>query len=180
MRKSWRPVLGLSIVALAIGALSLAPVASAADAGAMQGTFLFKILRFVDWPGSAFSSDADPLVVCVISAEAASESLRLASAGKRIRGRRLEVRAIGDHTGADGCHVVFSGASKAELRALVASLSGRAILSVSGERRFAEWGGAISLALVRGKIDFAVNRRSLDEADIRISAKLLRLARLIE
>ncbi|WP_269619809.1 YfiR family protein [Zhongshania sp. BJYM1] len=59
----------------------------------------------------------------------------------------------------------------------VITLSDRAILTVSDNDNFIKLGGMIQLLIDNGKIRFDINRSATDRADLKVSSKLLGLAR---
>ena len=79
----------------------------------------------------------------------------------------------------DNCHIVFlSSASEQVNGQALQYLSGRSVLTVSDSRDFARHGGVIGLITVNGKVRVQVNRSSAEAAQLKISAKLLRVADL--
>jgi hypothetical protein len=75
------------------------------------------------------------------------------------------------------CHVLFIGADEAaHLDGTVAALKARKILTVGESRDFLAHGGMILLVNEGGRVRFKVNLDALQEANLSVSSKLLRLA----
>ena len=60
---------------------------------------------------------------------------------------------------------------------LLRALSGQPILTVSDAEAFIDGGGAIGLVRADQRLQFEVNRQALEQAQLRASSNLLKLAR---
>ena len=93
-------------------------------------------------------------------------------------GRRIEVRKIGRGQ-PDACHIVFfSGADKDVPKSLAAF--GRGVLTVGEGDRFLKDGGMIAFLLENRRVRFDINQTAAGHAALRISSKLLNVARTVE
>ena len=75
------------------------------------------------------------------------------------------------------CQILFiNSVMKPSLAHLLTASAPRSILTISDSKGFAAAGGMIELVPVRDKIRFEINKRSAQNANLRISSHLLRLA----
>ena len=97
-----------------------------------------------------------------------------------MEGHPLSIRRTGLDRPLNECHVVY-GASldRTSAEELVRSTSGRPILTLSDREDFAERGGVANFFIDGGRMRFAVNRAAADRARLRISSRLLTLAKLV-
>lgn len=147
----------------------------------IKAAFLFQFSRFVEWPAAAFASIDAPLTICVLGANPFGSALQEISAGELVYTHPLIVQNHADVEDLDSCHIVFvSGAEQDVARRALQRLSGKSVLTVSDSNDFTRRGGVIGLVTVNGKVTLQVNRSSADAAQLRISAKLLRVADLTE
>jgi len=80
-----------------------------------------------------------------------------------------------------GCHLLFiSRSEKERLSALFSQLRGSPVLSVSEIDGFAETGGMVNLVLANKTVKIEINQAAVEQAGLQISAKLLKLARLVK
>jgi len=143
----------------------------------VKAAFLFQFSRFVQWPAESFSSADAPLVICVLGANPFGSALQEIAAGEVVQAHPLSVERHDRVEDVADCHIVFvSGRDENATRQALGYLSGRRVLTVSDSSDFAGRGGIIGLVTVDGKVRVQVNRSSADAAQLRISAKLLRLA----
>ena len=80
----------------------------------------------------------------------------------------------------NSCHVLFiSSSEKIIIKTILKKVDNNPILTVSDINGFSEQGGSIEFYVEENKIRFAINMRTLKETDIKVSSKLLRLAKVI-
>jgi hypothetical protein len=97
-----------------------------------------------------------------------------------VRGRRIEIRRFRADDDFEACHILFLSRSvAAEAEGILGRLRGRPVLTVSDVEGFAERGGTIGFALVEQSVRFDINLDAATAADLRMSAKLLAVARKV-
>jgi len=165
----------LALLCGAGGARAAIPAAAAEQD--VKAAFLFQFTRFVEWPAGAFSSADAPLLICVLGRNPLSSALQRISQGEMAYSHALVVTTPDRVEDLDECHIVFvGGADDATVGKALSRLSGKRILTVSDTADFARRGGVIGFVLADGKLRLQINRGSAETAQLRISAKLLRLA----
>jgi len=157
---------------------------AAARASQLKAGYIYNFARFVAWPDEAFHGSTDPLVIAVAGRDPFDGNL----------GRMLEGKNVGDHPIAvvtfpridapelarSKYHVLFVSASESgRVRDVLGSLRGRPILTVSDLPDFGVGGGMIRLFYDGGTLHFEINRSATDEAGLKVSSKMLVLARLV-
>lgn len=140
---------------------------------------LYNIARFVEWPRGTFTRQDSPFVVCVIGTDPFERSLDEAVAGKAIAGRVITVRRLAPIQAPAGCHILFVAAPEAQQPAIMDYCQAAGILTVGDGERFAERGGHVGLYMESNRVRLAVNMTSADQAGLRISSKLLSLAKIV-
>ncbi len=147
----------------------------------VKAGFLTAFAGFIEWPNETFAGPADPFAICVLGNDPFGPSLDALVAGKVIGGRALAVRRIADVRRATGCHVVFVGASEhLRLRAVLAALRDQCVLSVGDTSDFIAEGGIVNLRLDNGKVRIDINEDAAKEVHLRVSSRLLQLARNVK
>lgn len=147
----------------------------------IKAAFLFQFSRFVEWPADAFASSDAPLTICVLGANPFGSTLQEISAGELVYMHPLTVQHHDSVEDLASCHIVFVSSSEQDAaRRALQRLSGKSVLTVGDSSDFTQHGGVIGLVTVNGKVKLQVNRSSADAAQLRISAKLLRVADLTE
>jgi hypothetical protein len=81
----------------------------------------------------------------------------------------------------NACHVVFVPVTeKDHAEKIMKSLQGSNTLTVGESDGFAAMGGIINLVVEGDKIRFEVNPAAADRAGLKISAKLLSMAKIVD
>ena len=145
----------------------------------IKAAFLYNFVKFVEWPDDTFTDSSTPLTLCVLGEDpfgAALDSLK----GKAVKGRKLAIKRFESDQELEGCHVLFiSLPEKNHLAQIIETLKDSSILTVGEMEQFAELGGIINFTIERSKIRFIINVNAAEQAGLKISSKLLRLAKVI-
>lgn len=162
---------------LVLGWTSLAQAQTAAEA-TVKAAFLYKFAGYVEWPTGAFPTPEAPIVIAVSGSEDVAAELERLVPGRNVNGRAVHVRRLreGDTTTA---HIVFVGRGDRSARATVRTAQQHGALVVTEGERGLELGGAINLVSVDDRIGFEVSLESAEKSGVRISARLLPIARRV-
>lgn len=153
---------------------------SAAGEYQVKAAFLYNFAKFVEWPSSSFSDANTPLRICVLGQDPFGEQLRDIANDKIVNGRKLQVNQVADLQVARTCHILFiASAEKAQLKLTLESLRGTGALTVGDTEGFVEEGGMINFVLVNDRVRFEVNHKAATEAGLKVSSKLLNLAKSV-
>jgi len=162
--------------------LLLSARAQSQSAGEYQvkAAFLYNFAKFVEWPPSSFSDASAPLRICVFGQDPFGQELRDIVNDKTVNGRKLQVNQISDLQTARTCHILFIASSeRAELKQALESLRGTGALTVGDTKGFIEHGGMINFVLENDRVRFQVNHKAAEEAGLKISSKLLNVAKSV-
>lgn len=179
-------IFGLRCVVLALTLFSVsATTALAQNPGEyeVKAAFLLNFTRFTEWPSEAFADAAVPLVIGVVGEDPFGPVLDASVAERRVHGRRIEIRRLADGPGGlSGCHLLFFGGmvSRQSRRDLLAKASKLHILTVGEADDFCRDGGVINLVLRQSRVRFQIDPGAAERAGLRLSARLLRLAELVD
>jgi len=146
----------------------------------VKAAFLFNFAKFIDWPPSAFAGPQSPFAICILGVDPFGKTIDNALEGKAIGDHPVIVLRAKDAADARRCQMVFvSSSEKQHLAELIASFRGANILIVGETERFADAGGTIELMLDQNHIRFAINTYAAEAAGLKISSKLLALAKIV-
>ncbi len=98
--------------------------------------------------------------------------------GETAGSRRIEVQEVGRQP-PKSCQIVFAGGSEKDLAKLLAHW-GPGTLTVGEGDRFLRDGGMIAFVLENRLVRFDINQAAATRAALRISSKLLSVARSVE
>jgi hypothetical protein len=176
-RRAWAAavVAGISLLGVAAPTLAIEPASELA----VKAAFIVNFLKFVEWPDQAATA-GQPLVIVMIGDDPLAAVLKDVVAGINVGGRPVQLRAAKTASSVDDGHVVFiSGSQHAQLPAILRQLDGRAVLTVGATDGFAASGVVLNLVVRDRKVRVEANTTAAARARLRVSAHLLRLARIV-
>lgn len=146
----------------------------------VKSAYLYNMALFTDWPTHALGPVGGFVNVCVIGPDPFGPLLTPLES-KRIQNRPVRVLRLSAGADAQVCHVAFVALSdKDRLIQVLAPLRHLPVLTVGESASFIDAGGIIRLVPRTGRIGFQISRQAIRDSGLQVSAKLLRLAELVE
>ena len=146
----------------------------------IKAAFLYNFAKFVEWPPEAFSDAKSPIVIAILGEDPFDPSLEEIIAGKTVQGRPLVVKHWKNLDGSWQCHILFVSASARGFLGDIFQKTGLSnVLTVGEMEGFAQRGGMINFILFENKVRFEINHKAAESAGLKISSKLLSLARKV-
>jgi YfiR/HmsC-like len=157
-----------------------AQVGAAPRDSAVKAAFLYKFGSFVQWPATAFKTPQEPLVIGVLGDEAVADDLDQLAAGRSVEDRPLRIRTLKDGEAPGPVHILFIGTMRPQkLRDLLAALHGPVLVVTQQEGALAA-GSVINFVADGARVRFDASLASADVRDLKLSARLLAVARNVE
>lgn len=146
----------------------------------IKALFLYNFLNFVDWPADSSFHSSPTINVCIIGDDPFEDALDNIR-NETVKGKKLSIRNYRPHDEPEGCHLLFIPASeKNHAERILRSLKEANVLTVGDTEESARQGANIGFFIERKKVRFAINIEAARRAGIKISAKLLKLAKIIK
>jgi len=143
--------------------------------------FLYNFTKFVEWPPDSYRDASAPLRICVAGDDPFSDDLIQELQTRTVGGRRVEIKTLKSSNALKGCHLVFVPATEKKRAAgIVAGLNGSSALTVGEFPGFIGLGGMINFTVEDNKVHFEVNVDAAERAGLKISSKVLILARIVK
>ncbi len=145
----------------------------------LKAAFLYNFARFAAWPVDVLPAGG-PLTFCILGDWFVAQSLEKAVQDKTIDGHSLIVTRLTDDGALRSCQILYAGRVDEEhALKLLGAVEGAAVLTVSDLETFTRIGGTAALYVDDNRMRFTVNMDSARRSKVRLSAQLLRLARLV-
>jgi hypothetical protein len=147
----------------------------------VKAAYLLKFGSYVEWPPQAFEQRDSPFVIGVLAADAVAEEVERAAVAAVVEGRPVQVRRL-DHSdaGTAGAHVLFIDRSRGgQLADTLALARGRPLLTVTESEQALAAGGMINFVIVENKVRFDIALAPAEASQLKISARLLSVARRV-
>jgi len=146
----------------------------------LKASILLNLTRFVEWPSTSFSNPEAPVVLCVLGRDPFGSFLRFAVLNKTVSGRPVVVRNPRTNKEVGGCHLLFISSSERKNTTQIFSvLDKSSVLTVGEMTQFAAQGGMVQLSLEDQQVRFDINVNAASGAGLKISARLLVMARIV-
>ena len=142
----------------------------------LKAAFLFNFTKFVEWPTQSFAIVESPVVIGVLGKNPFGNELENAVKARTINGRPLLVKFLTTIESAREVQLLFVAQDYDQQKELFIALKHTNVLTVGESESFAKQGGIITLTLEGDKLRFEINMDSADEAKLKISAQLQKLA----
>jgi hypothetical protein len=146
----------------------------------IKAAFIYKFGGFVEWPHEAFESPDSPLTIGVIGPPDVMQAVQLTTASQRVNGRAVSVRKLAFGDPMSGLHILFiTRSDAASLAGALAAARGRAVLTVTETEPPARLDSIINFVIVEDKVRFDIALPPADASGLKISARLLAVARRV-
>jgi hypothetical protein len=155
------------------------PAAADRDPLETKADMLFNIVKFVKWPDNAAAPRGE-LTFAILGDDELASVIAATFSTRSIGGRQVFVRCIRRIEDARDCQVLYVAASETHrVPQVIETLSGKGILTTSDVPGFAAGGGMVNFVQDNERVRFEINPGSAERARLKISAKLLALARIV-
>ena len=144
----------------------------------VKAAFLCKFIKFMDWPSSRIVRNKGTFNIGVLGESQIASNL-FAIMPKSIDGWKLKIIKINNVKEALDTHMLFVSSSEQErFSDIINIVKKTSVLTVSDTDQFLESGGIVNFFMLKKMVRFEVNLKAAEMADIKISSKLLRLAKI--
>jgi hypothetical protein len=147
----------------------------------VKAAFVYNFAEFIEWPDVAFANTDAPFAIAVIGNDPFNGILEQVIAGKKIAGRSVVIKHFNSSDDISSCQVLFIPATEDEhLEQIIQKVQDGPILTIGETERFPWAGGCFRFYTEDNKIRFEINQGAAARAGLRISSKLLRLAKIFQ
>ncbi len=189
-------VLSLALLAAVAGA-DTDPDCAHHGTNQLKAAFIYNFIKFVEWPKDKIADSNEPISIGILGKdpfENAFEPLK----DKKAKGRKIVIKRFKGFEGLKEihgkdkaglqrqikairkCHVLYICCSEKESqRDIINSVKAYSILTVGESEVFFKSGGIINFLMEEKKVRFEINLAAAKRAKLKISSKLLRLAKRV-
>jgi hypothetical protein len=170
------------LLCLGIGFGLAIPGSQAADDSLeyqVKAAFLLNFAKFVEWPASAFPEPDSPISICILGVDPFGKTLDQLIAGESVNGRKLAIERVKRTPPPKSCQVLFLSKAERETNKTLPAL-GPGVLTVGEGDNFVHEGGVIGFIIENRRVRFDINQTAAENAELKLSSKLLSVARSVE
>jgi len=144
----------------------------------VKAAFLLNFTKFIEWPASSFEASDSPIAVCILGDDPFGTVLDQILAGEVVNGRKLSIQRLKRAPAPRSCQVLFVSRSEKDSPKALPS-PGKGVLTVGEGEDFVREGGMIAFLIENRRVRFDINETAADNAELKLSSKLLSVARSI-
>lgn len=145
----------------------------------LKAAFIYNFVQFVEWPAGTFADSRAPLVLATVGDDPFQGALDKAVGGKTVGGRPLAVKHFARGADVQGCQMLFvAGGEDDQLAAALQKIGNTPVLIVGESEGFIRAGGMVRFYEEDNRLRFEVNLKAAARVGLRISSRLLKLARI--
>lgn len=146
----------------------------------IKTAYIYNFTKFIDWPADEGKPASETFRICVIGSDPIRTTLGELT-NREAKGRPIRVVRIKDLTALSSCHLLYiSRSEEPQLAMILQRLQGMQVVTVSDIPQFAQRGGMISFVTDKDRVRVQINPRAAREAGVKLSAKLLEIARVVQ
>jgi len=165
----------LLLTALVIGAVRGAPLAQDVSREyRVKAAYLYNFVKYVEWPDTSKGR----ILICVAGQNPFGTVLESLIRNERVHGVPLATEVIIEAR--TDCDVLFTPRTSAGISAYLRGAAGLPTLTVGETPRFVEQGGMIGFYTDGVNVRFEINPDAATRAKLKISSRLLQLAKIVE
>jgi hypothetical protein len=145
----------------------------------VKAAFLFNFAKFVEWPAAAFRNGQSPITICVVGDDPFGPAIDATVKGQSFANRSFSVRRVKQIPRDDTCQIAFFSGAESARTELGTAIRALPILTVGEDDATSESSGIINFVIEERKVRFDINLDAAERAGIKISSKLLKLAKRV-
>ncbi|MGM9486952.1 YfiR family protein [Ideonella sp. YS5] len=146
----------------------------------IKAAFLCKFGNYVDWPDTAWTTADASFVIGVLGHAPVVDAVAAAAAGQAVNGRPITVRRVERMEAAQGLNILFVARTHAgRLAEALAALKDQPVLVVTEQDAATPGGSMVNFVVVDDKVKFDVWPAAAERNHLRVSARLLGVARQV-
>ena len=145
----------------------------------VKAAFIYNFAQFVEWPDDTFLGNGAPFVIGVLGDGGLQGELERTLKGKTAGGREFSVRYFARVSDITRCHILFIGAAEqGHAGEVLQKVNHQGTLTVGDFDGFTAASGVVRFMTEDNKLRFEVNVDAANDERLRVSSKLLKLARI--
>jgi len=145
----------------------------------VKAAFLLNFTKFIEWPPSAFRQSDSPVSICILGADPFGSTLDRMLSGEAVNGRKVVAQRIKTIPPPKACQALFVGGPERDIGKILPAL-GPGVLTVGEGQGFIRDGGMIAFVIENRRVRFEINQASAENAGLKLSSKLLSVAKAID
>jgi hypothetical protein len=143
----------------------------------LKAAFIYNFTKFIEWNSS---NNGDDFIICVLGNSPIIKSLTEIAQNKSVNGKRIIIKQHNKPEEIKFCHILFIPKECSFSLTEILPRVSRGTLTISEEDGYASLGTALNFVVVNNKLKFESNIKAIDDAGLKASSELLKLAIIVD
>jgi len=146
----------------------------------IKGAMMVNFIKFIQWPDHVTEQTGGKLTIGIFGRDSFGQTLDHLE-GRTIGDYRLSIRRFDNLDQLSQCQMLFICESETQrVPQILSEVAGLPILTIGEDEDFLRSGGIIRFYMDKKHVRFEINKTAAQEADLKISAKLIEIASAFE
>ena len=138
----------------------------------VHANIIYHFTKYVDWPPSKKSGE---FVIGIVGETPLFNELKRSVAGKKAGDQTIVIKKVSGPGSLD-CQIVFvSEDAAAGLKKITGATAGDPVLIVKETKGAAQKGSCINFIIINDKLKLEINKRTIEQRELKIASELLQL-----
>ncbi|HJV24184.1 MAG TPA: YfiR family protein [Aromatoleum sp.] len=147
----------------------------------VKAAYLFRMAEYIEWPSSAFAGPGEPIRIVVVGADPLVDILVATLAGRKANERSFVVEPSNGGDEVEHAHILFVARREAgAAKKLIGALKSRPVLTITEMPGGLDSGSVVNFVPVDNRIGFEISLGTAERNGLRLSSRLLAVARRVE
>jgi len=145
-----------------------------AEEESLKSYFIFNFIKYINWPPEALS---DYFTISVYKSDKFTGRLREIAAQQKLKSMPVQIKIVNSLEEAASSHVIVIPEENSNyFSKIFQNFSNSPVLLITEKKGLGREGASINMRVTNNKIRFSINKTSIDNHGLSVSAKLLNLA----
>lgn len=143
----------------------------------LKAAFIYNFTKYINWNKPDNRSD---FVIGVIGDSPIIESLDEIAKTHTVNNKRIVVKSFNNLSQLDQCDILFIPKDNTFPLESILRNVGNGVLTISEQPGFAKRGTTFNFTIVNNKLKFEANLHAINDANLKVSSQLLKLATIVD
>jgi len=141
---------------------------------ALKAVFIYNFTKYIDW-----NNVGNDFIIGVVGSSPIEGALNEIARTNSIKNKRIVIRRFAKPEDIRFCQILFIPQKCSYSLSSILNHIDRGVLTISEEEGYGRQGTALNFVIINDKLKFEANLKAIDEAGLKASSQLLKLAIIV-
>ena len=148
----------------------------------IKAAYLYNFARYIQWPKDTFANKKAPFIIGVVGKDPIVKDLQKVAKTRTIDDHPIVIKQFNVAKEITPCQILFFSPTLDPYvqEKAIQKMAGKNVLLVGQTSNFLDMGGGIGFVVNQNRIRLVIDLESVQRQKLKISAKLLRVAKIVD